>query len=811
MNKKLAWLSKLGLVKWSLLIASGVAILFALGIFEPLELLTLDGRFRLRGDRAASSDLAIVGITQECVQKIGKLPWSRSVYAQVINRLTEAGAKIICFDIFFVVPSEQQGDLKLVEATQSAGNVIYPVFSPLSLKSHKKGPVYRVKFLRENIEPISRVAAGVGHINVPPDRDGKTRGIPVALEFKEKLVYQLGLETVIHYWGIDKRSITLKRNSLQLGERNMPLTREGELLINYYGQEKSMDFYPFHRVLEGNLPGKNFEDKIVLIGQTAHGLPNADLVSTPQGKKYGLIIQSIVIDNLLKGDFLVRQGLISSLVAIIFISLLTGVLFARASLWKSIIYFLTLLVLVIIGAIYLFQKQGFILEVTPYLITLVANFGLSLTLNLQKSRQEIMQKDFQLGSMVRTSQISEEDLDMDKVPQIMVNAIGETVGVEALNLYFCDEVAKNLSLKAEYCLNRKLAKSEVSQIATIANCLVQERGKPFLTKELSQDSRFKKVSSNVSSFLSIPLVVREQIRGILNFYNKRPSSVSSSHYFTKEDLRLISVLSHQTAVILENGCLVQDLGAKNEQLRQALQDLKAVQKELVKREKLSAVGRMASMIIHDLKNPIGAVRGYAELLGQVQESEQRTKYSQIILTQIDRVTEMVQEVLDYTKGKSGLRPQIVTAETLMGELVTLLKEDFQKQGIKLVADISFKGPMKIDKEKVMRVFLNLARNASEAMPGEGRVEITSRKKDGFIEFRVSDDGPGIPEDIKKNLFEPFVTHGKEHGTGLGLAIVKKIVEEHGGRISVETELGEGTTFIVELPKEMKKNESKTRY
>ena len=795
-------LGKLAAVRWPVVIASGIAILFVLGLFEPLELITVDGRFQLQGKKSPSPHIAIIGITQQCIERVGKLPWPRSAYAEIIDYLAESKAKVICFDIFFPVPSEQEEDLKLVEATQRAGNVIYPVFSPIGLEHYKKGSLYRVDSLRENIQPLSKAAAGVGHINVPPDTDSRVRRVPVALESEGKLIYQLGLETVIHYRGIDKARITLEKNSLRLGKKNVPLTREGDLLINYRGQEKELDFYPFHKVLEGQIPGESFKDRIILIGQVAHGLPNADLISTPLGEKYGAIVQSVIIDNLLRGDFLVRQGLVSSLVTIIFLSLLTGMLFTRLSLVKSVMSLLISLTLVVVGAIYLFNRIGFILEIVPCLTAVVANFGLSLTLNLKKFRQEVQQKDFELSGLFRTSRISAEDLLMDRIPQVMVNTIGETIGVEALSLYLRDDTTDSLSLRAEYSHN-KSAEKEISRIAEIANRLVEDSGEVFLTGDLSREPRFKKLGLRASSFLSSPLVVRNQIKGVLNFYNKGPSGVSRSRYFTKEDLRLISAFSHQTAVILENSHLLQAIDIKNRRLIEAMRELKAAQEELVKREKLSAVGRMASMIIHDIKNPIATVRLYAELLGQADGQDvDRHKYCQIILSQIDRVTEMAQEVLDYTKGKSSLRPRVVEVESLVEELVTLLREDFKKHGIKLVTDMSFKGSMKIDKEKMVRVFLNLARNAAEATAGEGTVTISGRKENSHIEFRVFDDGPGIAEEIENRLFEPFVTHGKKYGTGLGLAIAKKIVEDHGGRISVESESGAGTSFIIKLPCEM---------
>ena len=105
----------------------------------------------------------------------------------------------------------------------------------------------------------------------------------------------------------------------------------------------------------------------------------------------------------------------------------------------------------------------------------------------------------------------------------------------------------------------------------------------------------------------------------------------------------------------------------------------------------------------------------------------------------------------------------------------------------------------MDEVKVKRAIFNLARNAAEAMTNGGEFRVLIERDDSHVVFRISDTGPGVPEEIRESLFESFVTQGKKEGTGLGLAIVKKIVEDHRGTIDFETTTGAGTTFILKFP------------
>ena len=107
--------------------------------------------------------------------------------------------------------------------------------------------------------------------------------------------------------------------------------------------------------------------------------------------------------------------------------------------------------------------------------------------------------------------------------------------------------------------------------------------------------------------------------------------------------------------------------------------------------------------------------------------------------------------------------------------------------------------MKLDQDKIIRVFYNIASNAADAMPNGGAITVTTEEIGGMVKVDFKDTGTGMPEEVKRRIFEPFVTFGKKHGTGLGMAIVKKVMDDHKGKIEIETEMGKGTTIRLMFP------------
>jgi signal transduction histidine kinase len=164
---------------------------------------------------------------------------------------------------------------------------------------------------------------------------------------------------------------------------------------------------------------------------------------------------------------------------------------------------------------------------------------------------------------------------------------------------------------------------------------------------------------------------------------------------------------------------------------------------------------------------------------------------------------MQREVLEFARGEKSVLVRKVYLQKFWAEMKAQLEPLLARYEVELVVDLQDKGTARFDEARITRVVQNLARNAAEAMGDRGgklTIKVTREKDsdDRALVITFSDNGPGIPKDIEHRLFQSFVTSGKKGGTGLGLAIVKKIVEEHGGEISVHSTT-RGATFKVRLP------------
>lgn len=224
---------------------------------------------------------------------------------------------------------------------------------------------------------------------------------------------------------------------------------------------------------------------------------------------------------------------------------------------------------------------------------------------------------------------------------------------------------------------------------------------------------------------------------------------------------------------------------------------------LIKNERLSLLGNMMSLIVHDLRSPLNNIVGFADLMTDLDTTDtERKDYQQIINKEINLMTNMTREILDFAKGKSNILPGKVGVTEICRNFMEKIKFDLERNQVELETKDFPRGKLWVDKERLLRAFTNIAKNAIEAMGSQGtpkKLKLWVEEKDKVFIFHIKDTGPGIPANIQENLFDEYVTSGKEGGTGLGLAIVKKIVEEHKGEIEFLTEKNKGTEFIINIP------------
>lgn len=226
--------------------------------------------------------------------------------------------------------------------------------------------------------------------------------------------------------------------------------------------------------------------------------------------------------------------------------------------------------------------------------------------------------------------------------------------------------------------------------------------------------------------------------------------------------------------------------------------------EVMRTEKLTLVGTMVSSLLHDFKNPFSIISLGSTIIGQKYKDDPKTaKICANIESQIRRMVNMANDLAAFARGDSQIEVAYVSIDQLFEHFRELNTPFFKDQMVKLQMQghgTSLQG----DASKLLRVLQNLISNSIEALRSadiDGEVLVEASENDKILTLTIADNGPGIPQDIRDNFFEPFVTHGKSEGTGLGTAIVKSIIDAHHGEIEFTTS-AQGTTFTIRLPRNL---------
>ncbi|MEO7413447.1 MAG: HAMP domain-containing sensor histidine kinase [Opitutaceae bacterium] len=225
--------------------------------------------------------------------------------------------------------------------------------------------------------------------------------------------------------------------------------------------------------------------------------------------------------------------------------------------------------------------------------------------------------------------------------------------------------------------------------------------------------------------------------------------------------------------------------------------------DILQAERLAVVGRFASTIVHDFKHPLAVIALAAELATRPISRETQLKAERAIARQVENMNSMLQELIEFARPSGHRVP--LTAQSFSAFAVPLIEEMGSSTTLRGVSlQLATPPPdvvVKIDAKRVSRLLYNLVTNAVDAIGGTGQITVQFAVLDTFLRVSVADTGAGIPVEIVAHLFEPFTTYGKAHGTGLGLSICRRIVEDHGGKIWVESTPGTGATFLFTLPLE----------
>ena len=282
----------------------------------------------------------------------------------------------------------------------------------------------------------------------------------------------------------------------------------------------------------------------------------------------------------------------------------------------------------------------------------------------------------------------------------------------------------------------------------------------------------------IDAFLVVPCFVEERLIGFFALGRKL-----SEDAYTDEDLRLLRALANQAAMALDHT-------RSYEKIRT---DLESVERQLERSQRLASLGTLTAGVTHEIRNPLTVIRGETErLANQPRDAEYLVNFRDLLLKHIDRISGIVNRMLDLAKEKPKQKTMVDLNESINSTLPLL-----SWGTIKVVKELKASRAINGDPEELQEVFINLLQNAIDAMPHGGVLTIKTYEENNRTVVAISDTGKGIPPEIREKIFDPFFS-SRHEGVGLGLSIAYRIVREHDGDISVESEVGKGSTFKLEF-------------
>ncbi|MCQ9206783.1 MAG: ATP-binding protein [Omnitrophica bacterium] len=391
-------------------------------------------------------------------------------------------------------------------------------------------------------------------------------------------------------------------------------------------------------------------------------------------------------------------------------------------------------------------------------------------------------------------------LDLNKLVKTTVDKLSQIIKLDSCGILLFDEN------KGDYRLVASQGIKEKNIIMTPENTLVSFLSKTktslstkLLEKGTKTPERIKEDMERLKFDLAIPLItIQGEMPGILTLGKKK-----SDEDYTQDDMDILLPLARTLAIAISNAQMFVELGE--------------TQAEAAQKDKMAVIGTLSAGINHEICNPLGIARGHCEAfllnmkdgLYKDKTSEELIEKAQVIMGKVihetDRATGITKRLSSFSKPSKDVVSEDVNIKHEIAEVLALVSYQMRLNKIDIVQDIGEDVPsIRADKKQIQQIFFNLIRNSAQAITERGKLTIRAKRVDGKVFVEIEDTGHGIPEDKIEQIFNPFYTTKEPgKGTGLGLFIVRQVVERNGGKISVKSKVGEGTTFLLEFPAAVK--------
>jgi signal transduction histidine kinase len=467
---------------------------------------------------------------------------------------------------------------------------------------------------------------------------------------------------------------------------------------------------------------------------------------------------------------------------------------------KGLIYssLVASLTAIYLSAIFIFGNYlGGRKSVTSIIFTLCAILFFSLIFQPLRDRiQEMIDRTFfktkydHQKTLKELSRAARSILEIDELLNKVTTSIVETIKAKDVLIYVLDKKS------GQFLLRRSVISPQQKTLGNksgIVKYLLEK-------KEAILNDGSTKLPEYISGFIGetaaalvFPVLFKGELVGIFCLGEKLSGDTYSS-----EDIDLLTTLCDQIGISIKNSMLSEE----------AIE----TQKQLFQSDKLATIGTLAAGLVHEIKNPLTAIKGFSQLIDKAfdeRDKEAIKEYEGIMTRQLDRIGEIVEKLLNLSKpGK--LEKQKIDVNSVLEDIIKLVGKQASSHQVQIVKELRPVSGITADPGQLTQAFLNLILNGIQAMPSGGTLEIKTRTTgEGQIAVEIIDTGIGIPKDKIEKIFDPFYTT-KESGVGLGLAVTKKIIDDHKGKIEVESppplnelrragDEGKGTKFTVILP------------
>lgn len=386
-------------------------------------------------------------------------------------------------------------------------------------------------------------------------------------------------------------------------------------------------------------------------------------------------------------------------------------------------------------------------------------------------------------------------LNLDQLVKMTVETLTQLMKLENCSLLLINKDSRKFQLVAAKGVQAgQLELDEVEPFMTF----LRETHEPIgLDGELGKVKFPEAVTNRLKELkarLCLPMEIHEELVGVLCLGKKK-----SDEEFTKEDLDVLSPVAKTLAIAVSNAQLVEEL--------------QKTQAEAAQKEKLAVIGTLSAGINHEICNPLGIVKAQCEaflldqqdgiLVGKTSQDllDRMLSILQVALKQIDRATAITQKLSNFAKPIKEPTAQLVSIPQEIEEVLLLVGHDLKLDKIEVVKEIDPDLPsISVDRRQLQEVLFNIIRNAGQAIKPPGTITVRAHTHQNDVRVIISDTGSGMPPETLNKIYNPFFTTKEPgKGTGLGLFIVRQIVERNKGRITVESQVGKGTTFYLDFP------------